>query len=53
MAICTRRHHSPAFKVEAVLAIIRQDCTLAELTEQFGAPEGFFRHRTRIRSMTE
>jgi transposase-like protein len=53
MATCTRGHHSPAFKVEAFLAIIRQDCTMAELAEQFAAPEGFFRHRTRIRLMTE
>ena len=53
MATCTRRHHSPTFKVEAVLAIICMDCTLAELAEQFAAQERFFSHLTRIRSMTE
>jgi transposase-like protein len=37
MATCTRRNHSPTFKVEAVLAIIPVDCTLAELVEQFAA----------------
>ncbi|WNM61888.1 hypothetical protein [Candidatus Nitrospira neomarina] len=34
MATCTRRHHAPAFKVEVVWAIIRQDCRLVALAEQ-------------------
>lgn len=34
MAACTRRHHSPAFKVEGVWAIIRQGCRLVALADR-------------------
>ena len=39
-ARCTRRTHSPAFKVRVVLAALRDDKTMAELCKALGLHAG-------------